>query len=123
MSPSEYAGRRKRYNRYVSNLSLKENPTLKDYQDYIALMVKERGFDKETIPEVFMLLLEECGEFAKAARKHTDIHTDKNSQSFDLAQEAADVFVYLLDICNHFGVDLEKAFREKEELNKQRKWD
>ena len=101
---------------------LKNNPTLKEYQDYIALMVKERGFDKETTPERFMLLLEECGEFAKAARKHTSVPTDKNSQSFDLAQEAADVFVLLLDICNHFDIDLEKAFREKEEVNKRRNW-
>ena len=106
----------------MSNLHLKENPTLKDYQGYIAEMVKERGFDQETTPERFMLLLEECGEFAKAARKYTNIHSDKNSKTLDLAHEATDVFVYLLDICNHFDIDLEKAFREKEEINKQRTW-
>jgi len=106
-----------------SKLFLKENPTLKDYQEYVALMIKERGFDKEAVPEIFMLLLEECGELAKAARKHTNIHSDSNSENFELAHEAVDVFNYLLDICNHFNIDLEKAFREKEEVNKKRVWE
>lgn len=106
-----------------SKLVLKEHPTLQDLQQYVAVMVKERGFEKETIPEIFMLFIEECGEMAKAARKSQKIHTDKNSEIFHLDHEAADVFMYLLDICNHFGIDLEKAFREKEEINKKRSWE
>ena len=39
-----------------------------------------------------------------------------------MAHELADVFNYLLDIANYFNVDLEEAFREKEELNKKRTW-
>lgn len=85
-------------------------------------MVIERGFGKETVPEMFMLMIEECGEMAKAARKSQKIHTDKNSKEYHLDHEIADVFVYLLDICNHFNIDLEKAFREKEEINKKRTW-
>jgi NTP pyrophosphatase (non-canonical NTP hydrolase) len=106
----------------MSELHLKEQPTLGDFQDYIAQMVKERGFDKETAPEIFMLFLEECGELAKAIRKTQNIKTDKNSENFHIDHEAADVFMYLLDICNHFGVDLEQAFRDKEEINKKRIW-
>jgi NTP pyrophosphatase (non-canonical NTP hydrolase) len=105
-----------------SKLNLKEKPTLKDYQKYVADMVMERGFDKEGAPELFMLLMEECGEMAKAARKNSGIHTDANSQKYNLGHEAADVLIYLLDICNHFNVDLEKAFREVEEKNKKRSW-
>ncbi|MDE1874998.1 MAG: RS21-C6 protein [Patescibacteria group bacterium] len=101
---------------------LKNDPTLKDYQTYVAEMVQERGFDKETISDVFMLFLEECGELAKAARKSAGLHVDARSDRFDLEHEAADVFIYLLDICNHFNVDLEKAFRSKEELNSKRVW-
>jgi len=106
-----------------SKLVLKEDPTLQDFQKYIAEMIKERGFEKETITEMFMLFMEECGEMAKAARKSQNIHTDKNSEIFHLGHEAADVFMYLLDICNHFDIDLEKAFREKEEINKKRTWE
>ena len=104
-------------------LFLKPNPTLRDFQDYVEAMVNERGFDKETVSEMFMLFLEECGEFAKAARKTQKIHSDKNSEQFHIDHEAVDVFMYLLDICNHLGIDLEKAFREKEEVNKKRKWE
>ena len=104
-------------------LTLKKNPTLQDFQAYVGEMVKERGFDKETIGEIFMLFLEECGEMAKAARKTQNIHTDKNSERFHIDHEIADVFIYLLDICNYFEIDLEKAFRDKEEVNKKRSWE
>jgi NTP pyrophosphatase (non-canonical NTP hydrolase) len=106
----------------MSKLYLKENPTLKDYQQYVEAMVKERGFDKETAPEMFMLLMEEVGELAKAARKSQGLHVDENSAKHDLAHEAADVLILLLDICAHYKIDLEKAFREKEEINKKRIW-
>ncbi len=106
-----------------SSLILKDSPTLHDFQTYVEKMVQERGFKKETLPEIFMLFLEECGEMAKAVRKTTKIHTDKNSKHLDLPHEIADVFIYLLDICNHTGVDLENAFRSKEEINKQRSWE
>lgn len=101
---------------------LPENPTLNDYQDLISKLVVERGFEKETVPEVFMLFLEEAGEFAKAARKVTGITTDPESKIHDLHEEAADVFWMLIDLCNRLGVDLEKAFRKKEAKNQTRTW-
>jgi len=42
-----------------SKLNLKTNPTLSDFQQYVADMIIERGFDKETLPQVFMLFTEE----------------------------------------------------------------
>lgn len=79
-----------------SNLHLKRNPTLRDFQEYVAKMIKERGFDKETVPEVFMLLFEECGEMAKAARKTQTIKSDKNSKQFYLEHEAANDYYQTL---------------------------
>lgn len=101
---------------------LKPKPTLQDFQRYIAKMVEIRGFDKETLPEVFMLFMEECGEMAKAARKRSKIKKHKGSKDFNIKHEVADVFMYLLDICNYLKIDLEKSFREKEEINKKRIW-
>ena len=106
----------------MSNLFLKQKPLLKDYQQYIDVMVKERGFDKETIPEMFMMLSEEIGEMAKAARKQIGMTIDENSRKPELAEEIADVFIYLLAISNYFNIDLEEAFRDKEEINKKRTW-
>lgn len=106
----------------MSNLNLGPNPSLRDFQDYITRMVQERGFQEETLSETFMLLLEECGEMAKAARKLQNMKVDETSEKFHIAHEAADVFMYLLNICNRCGVDLEQAFRDKEEINKKRTW-
>lgn len=106
----------------MNNLTLPEKPTLKDYQSYVAEMVKARGFDKETVAELFMLFLEECGEMAKSARKNLAIKDHAGKEYENLQGEVADVFIYLLDICNHYDIDLEQAFRDKEAVNKQRTW-
>ncbi len=95
---------------------------LPDYQKLIKRLIVERGFDKETVPEVFMLFLEEAGEFAKAARKVSGITTDKNSKIHDLEEEAADVFWLLIDLCNRLDIDLAKAFDAKEKKNQERTW-
>jgi NTP pyrophosphatase (non-canonical NTP hydrolase) len=95
---------------------------LKDLQRYIDKMVIKRGFENETISELFMLLLEEAGELAKAARKTAGIKIGKHSDEFHVAHEAADVFIYLLEICNKLNIDLEKAFWDKEAINNKRVW-
>jgi len=95
---------------------------LNGYQVLVKRLIKERGFDKETVPEVFMLLIEEVGEFAKAARKVSGITTDKKSKVHDLEEEAADVFWLLIDLCNRLHIDLASAFAAKEKKNQQRQW-
>ena len=40
-----------------------------------------------------------------------------------LEEEFADVLSYLLDLANCFQVDLEQAFRAKEQLNQSRTWE
>lgn len=85
-------------------------------------MVVERGFDKETIPEVFTLLIEEIGELAKAIRKETGQKVDKNSRIHNVEDEAADVFWLLLDLCNRLNIDIGKAFQAKEVKNAKRTW-
>ncbi len=109
----------------MSKLSIKENPTLSDFQKYAQIMEKERGFEEETIVEQCLLLGEEVGELFKAVRKNkTSISFDnKNSKAKDLANELADVMMYLFCISNKLGVDLEKAIRDKEEINKKRVWE
>ena len=37
-------------------------------------------------------------------------------------EELADVFIYLCSLANMHNIDLEEAFREKEEKNKSRVW-
>lgn len=104
-------------------MDLPDKPTLADYQKLGKQLIIERGFDKETVPEVFTIFVEEVGELAKAIRKTNGQKTDKNSKHHDVEEEAADVFWLLIDLCNRLDIDLEKAFREKEEKNKTRNWE
>lgn len=106
----------------ASELSIKENPTLKDLQEYVAQAVKERGFDKDSVEQRFMLLLEEVGELAKAARGRAGMPFADDTKTKEMADEAGDVLIVLLGICNLLEIDLEKAFRDKEEINKKRVW-
>ncbi|HSX04964.1 MAG TPA: MazG nucleotide pyrophosphohydrolase domain-containing protein [Candidatus Saccharimonadales bacterium] len=103
---------------------LAANPTLAEIQAYMAAVVKHRGFDKETLQDSFILLTEEVGELAKALRKHegrAPVATDSTIGAIE--HEAADVFWMLICVCNHLGIDLETALRDKEEINKQRRWE
>ncbi len=76
-------------------------------------MILERGFDKKTIPELFMLLSEEIGEMPKSVRQFTMIKNDPLSTRFNLVEEMADVFILLLDIANHFMLILKRPSETK----------
>ena len=83
----------------------------------------ERGFDDERVSQKFMLLLEEAGDFARAARKNASLAQATDTEVEDLNDAAADVFAILLDICNQLGLDLEKAFIAREHKNQTRTWE
>lgn len=105
----------------MSKLHLKENPTLADLQQYVRDLVEERGFH-DTVEQKFVMLIEEVGELAKASRKSAGMRYATDVRDQDVAGEAADVLIIFLGLCNLLGVDLEQAFRDKEEKNKQRIW-
>ena len=96
--------------------------TLSNLQIYVDELEKERGFKKETILQKCLLLGEEVGELFKAIRKTEKIGIDNNSQVFNIEEELADILIYLCAIANRCNIDMEQAFRTKEEINKKRKW-
>jgi NTP pyrophosphatase (non-canonical NTP hydrolase) len=103
---------------------LKENPTLRDLQQYLAAVCQERGWTKDSPSEKFMLFVEEIGELAKAMRKAAGLYEEHAKQKdASLEEEFADVLSYLLDLANCFQIDLEQVFRAKEEINKSRVWE
>lgn len=107
----------------MDDVNLPKTATIQDYQKYISEMMKARGFDKNSIVEEMLLLTEEVGELAKVVRKAHGMHIDKNSVQSSAAEELADVFSFVLSISNYLGVDLEQAFRTKQEKNKKRTWE
>jgi NTP pyrophosphatase (non-canonical NTP hydrolase) len=103
---------------------LPEHPTLPQLQQYLDVVCKERGWTKDSYAEKFLLFAEEIGELAKAIRKAQGLYQEKARQKpVELEEEFADVLSYLLDLANYFQVDLEKAFREKEQVNSARIWE
>lgn len=105
------------------NLVLKEKPTLKDLQEYVAEMKTARGFNTTDKPYECMLFAEECGELISAVRKNMHQGSiGSGSVPGNVKLELADVLIYLCSLANMHGISLEEAFREKEEINKKRTW-
>lgn len=105
--------------------SLKNESSIDEVQEYIKKIISIRGFDKKSIQDEMLLLLEETGELAKAIRKtlpDATIDYDKIENYTDIEEEIADVFIVLNVICNKLDINLYKALRDKEEKNIERKW-
>ena len=96
--------------------------TLQDYQEEVKALVLERGFDKETVSEVFTLFVEEVGELAKGIRKENGQKVGAHSKDRNVAEEAADIFWLLIDLCNRLDINLGEAFEAKEAKNRNREW-
>jgi len=106
----------------MSELKLNADPTLRDFQEYVKRLEAERGFTQQNAIEKCLLLGEEMGELFKAVRKTMKLKTDVNANIGSIDEELADIMIYVCSIANRFDIDLEQAFREKEEHNKKRNW-
>ena len=101
---------------------LKQNPSLADFQKYVIELEDERGFSQQNVLDKCLLLGEEMGELFKAVRKNQKLSIDINSNFTSVSEELADILIYLCAIANRLDIDLERAFRQKEEINSKRKW-
>ncbi len=102
-------------------LELPKNFTLSNLQKYIKDVTKANGWDKSTDLELYLLLAEEVGELAKAIRYERGLYVE-TGREFSVGEELADILSYILDLANHYGIDLEEEFRRKELKNRQREW-
>lgn len=102
--------------------TLKPNPTLSDIQEYVVQLEKERGFAEQTVLQKCLMLGEEIGELFKAIRKQENIKVGSHSKFGSIDEELADVIIFICSIANRYNIDLEKAFRDKEEVNHTRIW-
>lgn len=103
---------------------LKEQATLGDIQEYVRAMERERGFDRSsTNIQNALQLGEEVGELFKAIRKAERMRIDGSSAIGTIDEELADILIFVASLANRYGVDLETAFREKERVNDERRWE
>jgi NTP pyrophosphatase (non-canonical NTP hydrolase) len=94
-------------------------------QAYICAVTKQRGFSDESAQDLMLLMVEEVGELAKALRKFVGLKIDqqKITSYTSVEEEVADVFFYILDLCNVLNIDLFTALKNKELKNEQRLWE
>jgi len=100
------------------NPNIPDRPTLADWQNFVRDLVEAKHWTKEP-NEVFIRFAEEVGELAKEMRKKWKLGAEAAPSA---AGELADVFMYLVDLANHFGVDLDQAVRDKLKVNEGRTW-
>lgn len=98
--------------------------SLDELQDYIKLMVKQRGFENQSSGDIMLLMLEEVGELAKAIRKQSGMKVDtqqlKNYES--VSDELADVLIYVVVLANTCNINIFDALYAKELKNSKRTW-
>ncbi|MEJ8634675.1 MazG nucleotide pyrophosphohydrolase domain-containing protein [Streptomyces sp. MS2.AVA.5] len=103
---------------------LVSSPSIKDVQEYVAVLEQERGFDGDSTLQKCLLLAEEVGELFKSLRKaEAGISIDvASTHDANPAAELADILTVLLTIANRLDIDMEYAFRAKEEQDRCRVW-
>ena len=91
---------------------------MQEVLDKILVFRKERNWEQYHTPEnLAKSIAIEAGELLECFQ--WDVN---NVNSENVKEELADVFIYVCSLANMHGIDLEQAFREKEEKNKQRTW-
>ena len=124
LSPAQVAETMAAKKRSTSISVLREGASLRDVQASVAELVKQKGFAEESMRDVALLFMEEAGELARAIRKRTGLKTRpgaKRSKAM-LAGELADCLIYIVDLANLGGVDIEGVLREKLIANSRRSW-
>jgi NTP pyrophosphatase (non-canonical NTP hydrolase) len=99
-----------------------EDMTLENLQSYIHRMIIERGFEKETVDQTLILLMEELGELAKAVRKESGMKFSETTRRTELEEELADVQIVLLVLADKLGLDMRTVVAAKERKNSKRVW-
>ena len=106
---------------------LKEQPTLRDCQEFHEWLDAEKGFSRE-LPLNVMLLVEEVGEVAKEIRRLEYAQREPGKkESVDAArehlrEELADCLAYIVKLANYTDIDLEQAYVQKMRYNILRQW-
>ena len=63
-----------------------------------------------------------ASEFCRAHEELSEAFSKHNKNHSGVAEEFADVMIFILGMCEKFGFDLEKELVRKIEINKQRKY-
>lgn len=91
-----------------------------EFQRYVRTFSEVKGFDTSTIEQRMLYLMTEVGELSKEVLS-VSFHPDEELKA-NLGYEMYDVVWNIFDLANKLDIDLERAFREKREINDRRSW-
>ena len=89
-------------------------------QQYYKRIAARRSWDDETPKDILLLILEEIGELARAVRKIEGIKRDGHYENDAVAEELADIQLYLVHLANSLKITLGDAVTQKETKNQER---
>jgi NTP pyrophosphatase (non-canonical NTP hydrolase) len=111
-------------------ITLPQDASIEDFQHYVHELERMHGWLDVDLVHNGFLMGEEVGELFKAIRRYEELDAPDTepdaerteSRRQEVAEELVDVFNYLLAIANRLDIDLEEAFRRKNERNQNRTW-
>lgn len=112
-------------------IELPKDAPLAEYQRYIHALESLHGWLEVDLVHNCFLMGEEVGELFKAIRRYkryfdpadgVEAGEDEAARKAEVGEELVDVFNYLLALANRLDIDLEAAFRAKNEKNQRRSW-
>ena len=86
---------------------------------------KARDWDKSNASNILVHLIEELGEVGRHVNFEEKYKTRKTGHEHginkgELKREFAQVFMLLLQLANHYNIDLDKAFSDELEMMERR---
>jgi dCTP diphosphatase len=91
-------------------------------KDRITEFIKERNWEQFHTPKNLAIAIgAEVGELLECFQWKTDAEINNMIEQNDIeniADEIADIYTYLISLCNSMNIDLEKAVCDKLEKNK-----
>lgn len=112
-------------------IELSDRPTMQDFQRFVHELERYHGWlDVDLVHNCF-LMGEEVGELFKSVRNYEKLFAegaeaapdDAEARKEHVGDEIVDVINYLLAIANRLDIDVEQAFRRKNERNLRRRWE
>lgn len=104
----------------TEHLAARPGNAIAGLQRYYHRAAARRGWADESARDTMLLLTEEFGELARAIRKESGLRRDGDFGSTNVAEELADIQLYLVHLANALGVDLADAVTSKEAVNARR---